>query len=109
MYHPSRNVSFPRLLVTELGTNILQVLLAVILLGQTTLSTFGGRWAFVTVAGVLAAISTNVSYWNWYGFPGEYTLGYSFTVAIGFVFAGLVAAAMLKPGAGMPAARAMGA
>ncbi len=105
MYHPTREISFPRSLATELLTNILQVLLAVVLLGYTSLSSFAGRWWFVTVAGILAAISTNVSYWNWYGFPTTYTLGYTFTILMGFVCAGLVAAAIVKPGAGMPAAK----
>jgi hypothetical protein len=97
-YHPSLQFSFWKALVVELGTNILQVLLAVILLGQTSLVSFVARWRFITVAGILAGISTNVSYWNWYGFPGDYTLAYVCTVAMGFVFAGLVAAAIVKPG-----------
>lgn len=98
VYHPSLQFSFGKALAVELGTNILQVLLAVILLGQTNLISFGARWRFITIAGVLAALSTNISYWNWYGFPGNYTLAYIFTVAMGFVFAGLVAAAIAKPG-----------
>lgn len=109
MYHPARPVSFPRLLLTELGTNVLQLLLAVFLLGQASLTSFGARWWFITTAGILAAISTNVSYWNWYGFPTNYTLAYTFTILMGFVFAGLVAAAIVKPGAGMPLARGAGA
>jgi hypothetical protein len=109
MYHPAREFSFPRALATELLTNIIQVLLAVFLLGHTSLSSFASRWWFVTVAGILAAISTNISYWNWYGFPTTYMLGYTFTIAMGFVFAGLVAAAIVKPGAGMPLAKAASA
>jgi len=109
MYHPARPVSFPRLLLTELGTNVLQLLLAVFLLGQASLTSFGARWWFITTAGILAAISTNVSYWNWYGFPTNYTLAYTFTILMGFVVAGLVAAAIVKPGAGMPLARGAGA
>src|SRR6478609_3691058 len=96
-YHPSLQFSFGKALVVELGTNIFQVLLAVILLGQTSLVSFAARWRFITIAGVLAAISTNISYWNWYGFPGNYTLAYLCTIAMGFVFAGLVVAAMVKP------------
>jgi hypothetical protein len=96
-YHPSLQFSFGKALVVELGTNIFQVLLAVILLGQTSLVSFAARWRFITIAGVLAAISTNISYWNWYGFPGNYTLAYICTVAMGFVFAGLIAAAIVKP------------
>ena len=99
VYHPALNFSFGRALGVELGTNILQVLLAVLLLGQASLVSFAARWRFITVAGILAGISTNISYWNWYGFPGNYTLAYVCTVAMGFVFAGLVAAAIVKPGA----------
>ncbi|MGZ4845988.1 MAG: hypothetical protein ACXVJ1_14695 [Candidatus Angelobacter sp.] len=106
VYHPALKFSFGKALGVELGTNMLQVLLAVILLGQTSLVSFTARWRFVTLAGVLAAISTNVSYWNWYGFPGNYTLAYVCTVAMGFVFAGLVAAAIVKPGAVATTARA---
>ena len=108
-YHPALNFSFGRALGVELGTNILQVLLAVILLGQTSLVSFVARWRFITIAGVLAALSTNISYWNWYGFPGTYTLAYVCTVAMGFVFAGLVAAAIVKPGVAATTAKAAGA
>jgi hypothetical protein len=87
----------PRQMITELVTNMFQVLLAVLLLGHTALTSFVARWRFITIAGILAAISTNISYWTWYGFPGNYTLAYICTVAMGFVFAGLVVAAMVKP------------
>jgi hypothetical protein len=109
-YHPALNFSFGRALGVELGTNIVQVLLAVILLGQTSLVSFVARWRFITIAGVLAGLSTNISYWNWYGFPGSYTLAYVCTIAMGFVFAGLVAAAIVKPGlASTTTAKAAGA
>ena len=109
IYHPTRSFSFPRMLVIELSTNIVQVLLAVFLLGQTRLWSFGARWWFVTTAGILAAISTNVSYWNWYGFPRMYTLSYAFTILMGFVFAGLIAAAMVKPAGTVPVSKGAGA
>jgi len=96
-YHPSLQFSFGKALAVELVTNMFQVFLAVLLLGQTRIVNFVGRWRFITIAGLLAAISTNISYWNWYGFPGNYTLAYIATVAMGFVFAGLVAAAIVKP------------
>jgi hypothetical protein len=108
-YHPSLNFSFGKALAVELGTNMFQVLLAVILLGQTNLVSFTARWRFIAIAGMLAGISTNVSYWNWYGFPGNYTLAYICTVAMGFVFAGLVAAAIVKPGSAVTQTRAAGA
>jgi hypothetical protein len=97
VYHPSRPISFPRMLGTEAATNILQLLLVAFLLGQANLLSFRARWGFVTVAGILAGISTNVSYWNWYGFPTTYTLAYVCTVVAGFVLAGLVVAVIVKP------------
>jgi len=110
IYHPVQSLDLrPQQLLTELGANILQILLAVFLLGQTSLAGFVSRWRFITVAGVLSAISTNISYWTFYGFPGNYTLAYMCIIAMGFVFAGLVAAALVKPGAGMPLAKGAGA
>lgn len=107
VYHPTGNEGLtPKQLFTELGTNILQVLIAVLLLGQTTIRSFGGRWGFVALAGIMAAISTNISYWNWYGFPGSYTLAAVFTIAMGFVCAGVVVAALVKPAPATMAARA---
>lgn len=107
VYHPTGGDPLsPRQMLIELGTNIVQVLLAVLLLGQTTITSFAGRWGFMVVAGILAAISTNISYWNWYGFPGNYTLAYISVIAIGFVCAGLVAAALVKPAPASMAARA---
>lgn len=87
----------PRQLITELVTNIIQIFLAILLLGQTRIVNFVGRWRFITIAGFLAAISTNVSYWNWFGFPGNYTTAYIAVIAVGFVVAGLVVAAIVKP------------
>lgn len=107
VYHPTGyDALSPRQMLTELGTNIVQVLVAVFLLGQTTITSFGGRWRFITVAGILAAISTNISYWNWYGFPVNYTLAYISVIMVGFACAALVAAALVKPAPASMAARA---
>ena len=75
VYHPagSRRLNMPRWLSIEFLTELAEALLAVVLLAQTRLTSFGGRVGFVVLAGVLAAIATNVSYWNWYGFPKVYT------------------------------------
>jgi hypothetical protein len=98
MYHPpgSRTLHLGRLLGTEFATELLEVLLTVFLLAQTRLATFASRVGFFTVAGVLAAIATNISYWNWYGFPCIYTAAYMFTQIVGFLCAGIVAALVLR-------------
>lgn len=98
IYHPagSRPLTMGRWLSIEFATEFFEALLVVLLLSQTRLTTFGMRVGFVTLAGILAAIATNVSYWNWYGFPAIYTAAYMFTQFVGFVCAGVVAALVLK-------------
>ncbi len=92
MYHPTRPLNLARLLGTEFATELLEAILAVFLLAQTRIGSFGGRVGFVFVAGILAALATNVSYWNWYGFPKRYIAAYMFTQIVGFLCVGLVAA-----------------
>lgn len=98
IYHPagSRPFVMVRYLTIEFVTELLEALLVVYLLSLTRLTTFGARVAFVTVAGVLAAVATNISYWNWYGFPAVYTSAYIFIQVVGFLCIGLVAAWVLK-------------
>jgi hypothetical protein len=96
VYHPTRPITFGRWLIIEFVTEIVQALLVVWLLTQTRLTTFGGRVAFVTVAGILAAITTNISYWNWYGFPKRYTASYMFIEIVAFLCVGIVAALVLR-------------
>jgi len=97
VYHSSgqKAISAGQLL-TELGTNIVQALLASILLAFAGLRSYGARVGFVALAGVMAGITTNISYWTWYGFPGSYTTGYAFTEIMGYVCIGLAAAAIVK-------------
>jgi hypothetical protein len=98
MYHPagSRPMAMPKFLTIEFVTELLEALLVVALLAQTSIATFGGRVGFVTTAGILAAIATNVSYWNWWGFPTVYTASYMFIEIVGFFLVGVVAAIMFR-------------
>lgn len=96
MYTPRRPLNMASLLGTEFATELLEAILVVCLLAQTRLTTFSGRVSFVFVAGILAAIATNVSYWNWYGFPKRYTAAYMFIQVVGFLCAGIVSALVLK-------------
>ena len=43
------------------------------------------------------SLATNPSYWIWYKFPGDYTLGYMVVTIVGYLMAGLVIAAFMKP------------
>ncbi len=96
MYHPpGRQFAFGKSLAIEFGTEVLQAILVIWLLTQTRIGSIGGRVGFVLIAGILAAITTNVSYWNWYGFPGVYTASYMLIELVGFALVGVVASLML--------------
>src|SRR4029450_5560878 len=95
IYNYARPFAFAKALTIEFATELVGAILVVFLLAQTTIASFAGRVGFVLVAGILAAIATNVSYWNWYGFPCLYTVSYMFIQVIGFFCVGIVAAFVL--------------
>jgi len=101
IYHPSgASQMMTGQLVNECILNIVQALLAAFLLSLAPgLRGYAWRVGFVFVLGILAAISTNVEYWNWYGFPANYTGAIMLDRLIGFLVVGLIAAALVKPAA----------
>ncbi len=69
IYHPAgQSALTARQLGTEFLTEFIEALLAAILLAQTRLGSFSSRMGFIAVLGLAAAVTTNVPYWNWYGF-----------------------------------------
>jgi len=102
VYFPKREFSFGRLLGVEFLAELLQALAAAYLLSLTRLGSYAGRLGFYAVAGFMAVMATNISYWNWYGFPAAYTLPYMFTGWVGYLAAGLVGAKMLEEKAPEP-------
>ena len=94
IYFPKRDFQFGKLLAIEFVNEFVQVLIGMYLLSLTRVGTFAGRLGFFALLGLCAAIATNVSYWNWYGFPITYVLADSFTGWVGYLCAGLVAAGM---------------
>ena len=95
IYRPKRIFNFPKRLIIQFATDVAEALLAVFLLAQTGIRAFGGKVGFVFTAGILAAVTTNVPYANWYGFPKDFTLGQMITQILGFLLVGIVAALML--------------
>jgi len=90
-----------KLLAFELGTDILEGVIAALLLsvalGSPAMAGFFGRVGFVTALGTLAWVAVILSYRIWYGFPTTYVIGEAFDqIGSGFV-AGLVLAWRLKP------------
>jgi hypothetical protein len=87
----------PKTLIHEFLTELVEALIAAALLAQTAIGAYLGRVGFVTLTGIVAALATNVSYWNWYGFPMSYTLANMGIEIVGFLVAGLAIAAWLRP------------
>jgi hypothetical protein len=96
IYRPKRIFNFPKRLIIQFATDVAEALLAVFLLAQTGITGFGGKVGFVLTAGILAAITTNVPYANWYGFPKDFTLGQMIIQIVGFLLVGMVAAFLLR-------------
>jgi hypothetical protein len=47
--------------------------------------------------GLLSSLAVNVPFWNWYDFPGTYTVAQLADHTIGFALAGLVLAKLIDP------------
>jgi hypothetical protein len=103
IYNSSRQFSFPKFLGIEFATEVVEAILAVFLLAQTSIASFSGRVGFVLTTGILAAIATNISYWNWYGFSPVYTASYMLIQVVGFLCVGIVAALLLGKRSPQPA------
>jgi hypothetical protein len=97
VYHPpgAKGITGGKLGL-EFLTEFVEALLAVILLAQTRIGSYAGKVGFITLVGIVAAVTSNIPYLNWYGFPGNYTAAYMTTQILGYLAAGLVAAAVVK-------------
>lgn len=98
VFHPDGEHGMtPEKLATEFGSTFVQLLIAGILLLAASLSMYIARVGFITLMGIGSALAANVAYWNWYGFPLDYTLSFAGIHAAGFFLAGIFMAAMLAP------------
>ena len=84
---------FGRQLGVEFTLEVIESLLTAALLAAA--ASFAPRMVMAVMIGAVAAMATNFSYWNWYGFSLDYTLANAFTELMKFVFAGLVIALVL--------------
>jgi hypothetical protein len=97
IFHPAGAKALtPGQLITEFITEFLESFFACLLLARAALGTYSRRVAFVTTIGIVAVLGTNMSYWNWYGFPTDYTVSYMVTQLLGFFVVGLIAGKILK-------------
>lgn len=99
VYKPAgTEFNFGKHLAVQFLTDLGKALLLLGLLSQTRLASYGARLGFVILVGILAAIVTNIPYWNWYGFTGAYTVAQIVVEILSFTCAGLIIAWLYKPG-----------
>jgi len=109
IYTPSneRDPMAPEQLGIQLGITIILCLLSAMLLAQAApaLPSYVMRLFFMLLIGLIAGIAVPIPYWNWYGFPSDFTMMALAEQAIGFVLAGILIAAIVrhKPKAAPPA------
>jgi hypothetical protein len=86
----------PRQLGMELLSNILAALAGAIILSYVV-GSYGRRVFIVALLGLIAWLSINVSYWNWYGFPGAFIAAEGIDQVVGWLLSGLAMAKIVKP------------
>jgi hypothetical protein len=86
---------FPRLLGKQLLFDLLAAGLATVLVARSVGSVLA-RALTVSGYGVFGWLCINVPYWNWYGFPLDFTLGALFEHAVGWLLVGLAIAWVLR-------------
>jgi hypothetical protein len=96
LYPDGRDISLGKRLPIEIGTNVVCALLAAIIVSQLRPGLVV-RTACVTVVGLLASIMTLVPYWNWYGYPTDFTVAQIVEHTVGWLLAGLVLALIVRP------------
>jgi hypothetical protein len=91
-------LNYGKLLGGEIAIDVISAfLLACILaMGAGGVSSYWKRVFAVTLAGLFASVFLGLEYWNWYGFPTNYTLAYIANGFLDWYFAGLVMAAIVK-------------
>lgn len=96
LYHgPGRSDAMAPLMIREFVLELVQSLILAWLLAGLAVATLGRRVLVALAAGVAVGIGTNGSYWVWWGFPLEYTLGSVAIQVIGYTLAGVAIALIL--------------
>lgn len=81
----------PSQLLTEFLTSAVAALVAAWVLASVV-GGYGKRALLVALLGLFGFASIMLSYWNWYGFPTDYTLANGFGEVVGWLLAGLAMA-----------------
>ena len=98
IYSPGgTELQFGKLLLNQFLFNVIAALLIAWILGIGAGSTtFGSRVLIVLLISISAGVIYDLSYWNWYGFPTNYTIAHVGSWVISWGVAGLGMAAIVK-------------
>ena len=96
VYHPTGVAPMsPMQLGTEFVTSVAAAIVVAFLL-SFTMTGFAGRLLFVVLLGLVPVLAIHVPYWNWFGFPADYTLAVAVDEIAGWLLAGIPLAAIVK-------------
>jgi hypothetical protein len=91
--------SFPELLVNQFFFGMLAALVMSCLLAMSagSLASYGQRVLFVALVALFGCVVIDLPYWNWYGFPGNYTVAHLAGMVLTWGITGFALAAVIKP------------
>jgi hypothetical protein len=97
--HPEgTDYAMGKLLGVQCALDVGTMLLAAFLVAWSApLKGYGSRATFVTALGLLPTLTVHLPLWNWYRFPGAYTMAQFFVHLAGFLIGGLIVAATVRP------------
>jgi hypothetical protein len=96
VYHPTGQTAMsPKQLGVEFASNILAALIGAIILAWSAPS-FGKRILIGAFIGLVAWLSIDVSYWDWYRFPTEFIRDELIEQVIGWFLTGAAMTLILK-------------
>ncbi len=98
IYHPGgEELAFGKLLAVQFLTGLAGSLLLALVLAMTVDATnFIKRALSVVAIAVFAAVIYEIPYWNWYGFPLNYTIAHAAGWIISWSAAGVAMAAVIR-------------
>ena len=91
-------LNYGKLLGGEFAIDVVSAffLACILAMGAGGVSSYWKRVFAVTLAGLFASVFLGLEYWNWYGFPTNYTCAYIANGFLDWYFAGLAMAAIVK-------------
>lgn len=86
------DMNMSKLMIVALLGQILSALIVLLLLRHTSGLNYWAKVRFVALVGLAIGFISHFPYWNWFGFPADYTLVMTLDTLIAWALAGLVMA-----------------